>query len=67
VVVARGEGVEVVETVKGEGILGSIVAESSRVAGNFALGDVVSSLGTKKEAITAKDGVRSECGTLGTK
>lgn len=64
VVVARGEGVEVIETVKGDGILGSIVTDSSGVAGDLALGDVVSSLGTKKETITTEDGVCGESGTL---
>ena len=67
VVVARGEGVEVVETVNGDGVLRGIIADSSSVAGNVALGDIVSSLGTKKEAITTDDGVCSESGTLDTK
>lgn len=65
-VVARGEGVEVVETVDGDGVLGGIVADSGGVAGDLALGDVVGSLGTEKEAITTKDGVCSERGTLNT-
>jgi hypothetical protein len=67
VVVARGEGVEVIETVNGQGVLRGIIAESSGVAGNFALGNIVGSLGTKEEAITTEDGVCGEGGTLDTK
>lgn len=63
-VVARGEGVEVVEAMDCDGVLRGIVADSGRVAGNFALSDVVSCLCTEKEAITTEDGVRSEGGTL---
>ena len=66
-VVARGEGVEVVEAMNSQGILRGIIANSSGVAGNFSLGDVVGSLGTKEEAITTEDGVCSESGTLDTK
>lgn len=64
VVIARGEGVEVVETVKGDGVFGGIVTDGRGVASNLTLGDVVSSLGTKKETITTKDGVCSESRTL---
>lgn len=63
-VIARGEGVEVVETVDGDGVLRGIEAERSRVAGDFTLGHVVSSLGTEKETITTEDGVCGERGTL---
>lgn len=66
-VVARGEGVEVVETVNGESVLRGIVTDGSGVTGNLALGDVISSLGTKEEAITTEDGVCGESGALHTR
>lgn len=66
-VVARRERVQVVETVKGDSVLGGIVTDSSGITGNLALGDVVSSLGTKQEAITTEDGVRGEGGALYTR
>ena len=63
-VVARREGVEVVEGVNGNGILGSIETDGSSIAGNLALGDIVSGLGTKKETITTEDSVCGERGAL---
>lgn len=63
-VIARRKGVQVVETVYGEGILWGIVTKSSGVAGNLALGDVVSSLGTEKQAIATKDSICGESGAL---
>lgn len=66
-VVARGEGVEVVETVNGDSVLGGIVAKSSGVASDLALGDVISTLSTKKEAITTEDGVCGKSGALYTR
>jgi hypothetical protein len=59
-VVARGEGVEVAETVEGDGILRGRVADGRSVAGDATLGDIVGSLRTGEEAITANDSVRSE-------
>jgi len=64
VVVAGGEGVEVVGAVKGNRVIGSVEAKGSSIAGDLALGDVVRGLGTEEEAVTAENGVGSECGTL---
>lgn len=63
-VVTCGEGVEVVEAVNGDGVLRSTVTERRGVASNLALGDVVSSLETKKETITTEDGVCGDSGAL---
>jgi hypothetical protein len=60
VVVAGGEGVQVVEAVKGDSIFGSIVAEGSSIAGDVAFSDIVGSLGTNEETVATKDGVSSE-------
>jgi hypothetical protein len=67
VIVARGEGVEVVKTVQGDGVLRGIVADGSGVAGNLSLSDVVSGLRTEEEAIPTEDGVGGECGALNAK
>jgi len=64
VVVAGSEGVEVVGTVEGNSVVGGVEAEGGSVAGHFALGNVVRGLTTEEEAITAQNGVGSECGTL---
>jgi len=64
VLVARGEGVEVVETVNGDSILWSVITDSSCITGDLALSNVVGSLGTKKEAIATEDSIGGEGGTL---
>lgn len=64
VVVARGEGLEVAETVEGDSVLGGTVAEGSGVAGDLTLSDVVRGLATEEEAVAADDGVSSEGGAL---
>jgi hypothetical protein len=64
VVVRRGEGIEVVETVQGDGVFGGIVPDGGSVAGDVATGDVVRSFGAEKEAVAAQNGVCSESGTL---
>lgn len=63
-VVARGEGGHVSETVDGDGILWGGVADSTGVAGHFALGDVVRGLSTDEETVTAEHGVSGESGAL---
>ena len=64
VVVARGEGAEVAETMEGDGVLGRAEARSGGVARHLALLDVVRRLRTEEEAIAAEDGVRGESGPL---
>ena len=44
VVVTSGEGTEVVETVDGDSVFRSVVANGSGVAGDVALGNIVCSL-----------------------
>ena len=63
-VVAGSKGVEVVETVDGHGVFWCIVTDSSGVAGDLSISDIVRSLSTKEETIATKDGVSSESGTL---
>ena len=60
VVVARGEEVEVVQALEGDGVLGSAEADGGSVPGDLALSDVVRSLTTKEESVTADDGVSGE-------
>lgn len=63
-VVAGSEGGQVPETVEGNGVLWGRVADSTSVTGDLALGDVVRSLSTDEETVTAEDGVSGESGTL---
>ena len=63
-VVARGEGGEVAEAVEGDGVLGGTVAEGSSVTSDLALSNVVRSLGTEEETVTADDSVSGEGGAL---
>ena len=63
-VVGGGEGLEVVETVDGNGVLRSVEADGGRVAGDLALGDVVGGLSADEETVTAEDSVGSEGRTL---
>lgn len=64
VVVAGSKGVEVVETVDSHGVFWCIVTDSSGVAGDLSISDIVRSLSTKEETIATEDGVSSESGTL---
>jgi len=64
VVVGSGEGAHVSETVEGDGVFGSAVAEGGSVTGNATLGDVVSAFSTKKETVTTENSVSSERGAL---
>jgi len=64
VVVAGGEGLQVVKTVKSHSVFRRVVTESCSVTSNVALSDVVSSLSTNKESITAQNGIGSESGAL---
>lgn len=63
-VVRGGEGGEVTETVEGDGVLGSGEADGTSVSGDGAGEDIVRSLGTNKETVTADNGVGSEGGSL---
>lgn len=63
-VVRGGEGVEVVEGLKGDGVLGCGEAGGGGVAGDLALRHVVGGLGTEEEAVTADDGVCGESWAL---
>jgi len=64
VVVGRGEGLEVIETVEGNSVLRGIVSNGGSIAGDVATSNVVRGLGTDKETITTQNGVRSESGAL---
>ena len=64
VVVAGGEGVEVVQPVKGDSVLRGIIPESSSITGDVATSDVVGSLSTNEETITTKNSVSSESRAL---
>ena len=64
VVVAGSESGSVAQAVEGDSVVGSAEADSTRVTGKTALGDVVRSLGTNKESVTTEDGVGSECWSL---
>lgn len=64
VVVTGGVSVEVVDSLKGNGVFGRVVANGSSIAVDAALGNIVRSLGTEEEAITTNNSVGSEGGTL---
>lgn len=64
VVVRGGEGGEVTETVKGDGVLGGREADGTSVSGDGAGEDIVRSLGTNKETVTTDNGVSGEGGPL---
>lgn len=64
VVVAGGEGVQVVETVEGDGVFRSVVTKGSRVTGDLAFSKVVGSLSSDEEAITTENSVSSKGRTL---
>ena len=60
VVVGSGEGGQVSETVKGDGVVRGGVTESTGVSGDGTGGDIVRSLGTNKETVSANNSVGSE-------
>jgi len=64
VIVRCGEGVEVVETMQGDGVVGDVVPDGGGVAGDVATCDVVRSLGAEEETVAAQNGVCIESGTL---
>lgn len=66
VIVARGECLEVIEAVDGDGVLGSVEADSGGVASNVAFGDVVCGFCSDEEAFAAEDGIGRECRALAT-
>ncbi len=59
-VVACGEGAQVTETVEGDSVFWCAEADSSVVPGDLSLSDIVRSLSTKKETITANNGICGE-------
>jgi len=63
-VVASTEGVEVMQTMKGNGVIRSAVAESCSVACDIAPAYVVSCFGTKQETVTAENSISSESRSL---
>ena len=63
-VVAGSESAKVAETVDSDNIFRCIVADRSSVARDLAIGDIVSSLGTKEEAVVAKHAVCGNGGSL---
>lgn len=63
-VVRSGKGGQVAETVEGDGVVGGGVTESTGVSGDGAGSDIVRSLGTDKETVSANNSVGSEGGTL---
>jgi hypothetical protein len=64
VVVRSSESAHVSETVEGDSVFGSAVAEGGSVTRDTTLGNVVSAFSTEKETIAAEDGVCSEGGSL---
>jgi hypothetical protein len=64
VVVRGGEGGEVAESVQGDGVLWGRETDGSGVSGNVARGDIVRSLGSDEETVTAEDSVGGEGGAL---
>jgi hypothetical protein len=60
VVVASAEGGEVSETVEGDGVLWGREADGTSVSGDSTGSDVVRSLGTDKETVTAENSVGGE-------
>ena len=63
-VVAGAEGVQVVQPMEGDGVFRSTVADSGGVAGHVAFGDIVCSLSTNEETVTAENSVSSESRAL---
>jgi len=64
VVVARGEGAQVVETMEGDRILGRRKAEGTRILGDTAFSDIIGCFGTDEEAVTTKHRVSGKCRAL---
>jgi len=64
VVVRSSEGGEVSETVEGDGVVRGGVTESTGVSGDGTGGDIVRSLGTNKETVSANNSVGGEGGAL---
>jgi hypothetical protein len=64
VIVARGEGAEVLETMESDRVLGCRETCSGRVLGDTAFSDVVGCFGANKETITTENSVSGECETL---
>lgn len=63
-VITSAECLQVVETVDGDSVVGSVVTDSSSIAGDVALGNIVGSLTTNKEAIATENGVGGKSGAL---
>jgi len=64
VVVAGGEGVQAVETVEGDGVVGLVVTKGDSEFGEAAIGDVVTGFSSQKHTVTSDNGVGGEHGAL---
>ena len=64
VVVVGRVGGEVAKTVEGDGVVRSVEASAEVVSAQLAFLDIVASLGTGEETVTAENGVSSEGGAL---
>jgi len=64
VVVRSREEAHVAEAVDGDSIVWGAVAESSGIAGDCAIVDIVVGLGTQKDTVTGKDNVAGDIRTL---
>ena len=64
VIVARGKGAEIGETLESNGIIGRREASGGRVSGDTALSDIVRGFCTNEEAIMAHHGVGGQSGAL---
>ena len=64
VIVARGKGAEIGETLESNGIIGRREASGGRVSGDTALSDIVRGFRTNEEAIMAHHGVGGQSGAL---
>lgn len=59
-VVACSKSAEVTETMEGNGVLGSTVAEGSSVTGNLSVSNIVRSFSTEEETVTTENGISGE-------
>lgn len=63
-IITGRESIEIVQSMKGDWIIQSIVAKSSGIAGDIASCHIIWSLCTNQETITTNNSVGSESGTL---
>ena len=63
-IVTGSECGSIAQAVESDSIVRSAEADSTGVAGELSVGDVVSGLGTEEESVTTEDGVGGECWSL---